>query len=257
MRTAVTGESLKEFFYELDRIRDEKVAGEELQDAKNFLTGVFPLRAETQEGLTNLIVNQHLYGLPDDYLQTYREKVEAVTVDEVQKAAINYVRPGEMAIVIVGDAEEVLPQARTYADSVEIFDTEGLEQDVNKYVASPAVRNGECGGELETCGRFSGPTIARFVNARTRWRNRHRRSRNHAGKRKNCGRQGLRQQTRRDRKRRDAGSANRIYNRGQGRWRHDERNVDRPDRPRPAAIHRNTAETRPVESVFEVAINVL
>ena len=125
VRTAVTGDSLKEFFYELNRIRDEKVGEEEMADAKNFLTGVFPLRAETQEGLTNLIVNQHLYGLPEDYLQTYRENVNAVTVDDVQRVAVKHVRPDEMAIVIVGDADEVLPQAKEYAGTVEIFDTEG------------------------------------------------------------------------------------------------------------------------------------
>lgn len=125
VRTAVTGDSLKEFFYELERIRNEKVGETELADAKNFLTGVFPIRAETQEGLTNLIVNQHLYSLPEDYLQTYREHVDAVTVDEVQHVAVKHVRPDEMAIVIVGDAKEVLPQAKDYASSVEIFDTEG------------------------------------------------------------------------------------------------------------------------------------
>lgn len=125
VRTAVTGDSLKEFFCELERIRSDKVGDAELADAKNFLTGVFPLRAETQEGLTNLIVNQHLYGLPDDYLQTYREHVDAVTVDEVQRVAVKHVRPDEMAIVIVGDAGEVLPQAKDYASSVEIFNTDG------------------------------------------------------------------------------------------------------------------------------------
>lgn len=125
VRTAVTGDSLKEFFYELNRIRDEKVGEEELADAKNFLTGVFPIRAETQEGLTNLVVNQHLYGLPEDYLQTYRENVDAITIDDVQRVAIEHIRPDEMAIVIVGDADEVLPQAKEYAATVEIFDTEG------------------------------------------------------------------------------------------------------------------------------------
>lgn len=80
VRTAVTGDSLKEFFYELNRIRDKKVSDDEINDAKNFLTGVFPIRAETQEGLTNLIVNQQLYGLPEDYLQTYRDNVNAITV---------------------------------------------------------------------------------------------------------------------------------------------------------------------------------
>ncbi len=136
VRTAVTGESLEEFFYELDRIRDEKAGEEELQDAKNFLTGVFPLRAETQEGLTNLIVNQHLYGLPEDYLQTYREHVEAVSPDDVQRVANKHVRPAEMAIVIVGDAEEVLSQAAPYADTTEIYDTEGQIQDKAKYMAN-------------------------------------------------------------------------------------------------------------------------
>jgi zinc protease len=125
VRTAVTGDSLKEFFYELDRIRDEEVPQEELADAKNFLTGVFPIRAETQEGLTNLIVNQLLYDLPKDYLQTYRSNVEKISADEVQRVAQKYVRPDEMAIVIVGDANEILPQAESYAEVVEIFDTEG------------------------------------------------------------------------------------------------------------------------------------
>ena len=125
VRTAVTGDSLKEFFYELDRIRTDEVGEQELADAKNFLTGVFPIRAETQEGLTNLIVNQYLYGLPEDYLQTYRANVNAITADDVLRVAIKHVRPDEMAIIIVGDAGEVLPQAESYAEAVEIFDTEG------------------------------------------------------------------------------------------------------------------------------------
>ncbi|MBK6748449.1 MAG: insulinase family protein [Acidobacteria bacterium] len=133
VRTAVTGDSLKEFFYELERIRTEPVGDEELADAKNFLTGVFPLRAETQSGMTTLIVNQHLYGLPDDYLQTYRDHVDAVTPEQVLAVAQKCVRPDEMAIVIVGDAEEVLPQVESYAASVEIFDTDGHPQDVEKY----------------------------------------------------------------------------------------------------------------------------
>jgi len=125
VRTAVTGDSLKEFFYELNRIRDEAVPAEELKDAQNFLTGVFPLRAETQEGLTNLIVNQLLYDLPKDYLETYRRNIEAVTVEEVQRVAKEYVRPDEMAIVIVGDAKEIISQVESYSDSIELFDTEG------------------------------------------------------------------------------------------------------------------------------------
>lgn len=125
VRNDVTGVSLKEFFYELERIRDEDVRDDELADAKSFLSGVFPIRAETQEGLTNLIVNQHLYGLPDDYLQTYREHVDAITIADVRAAAEKYVRPAEMAIVVVGDASQIMDQVKPHADSIEIYDTEG------------------------------------------------------------------------------------------------------------------------------------
>jgi zinc protease len=132
VRTAVTGDSLKEFFYELERIRTETAGDDELKDAKNFLTGVFPLRAETQEGLTNLIVNQYLYGLPENYLQTYRENIEAVTAERVQQVAAKHVRPDEMAIVIVGDVKEVLPQAREYSPTLEIFDTDGNDREIHQ-----------------------------------------------------------------------------------------------------------------------------
>lgn len=133
VRTAVTGDSLKEFFYELNRIRDEDVAENELADAKNFLTGVFPIRAETQEGLTNLIVSQELYGLGDDYLQTYRANVSAITADDVRRVAGKYIHPDRLAIVIVGDAGEILPQASEYASSISIFDADGNVRSVDDY----------------------------------------------------------------------------------------------------------------------------
>lgn len=127
VRNEVTGASLKEFFYELNRIRVERVSDEEIADAKSFLTGVFPIRAETQEGLTNLLVNQQLYGLPDDYLQQYRANVDAVTAEQIQEAARKHIRPDEVAIVIVGDADEIIEQVKEYADTVEVFDTDGRQ----------------------------------------------------------------------------------------------------------------------------------
>jgi hypothetical protein len=157
VRSAVTGDSLKEFFYELNRIRDEKVGENEIEDAKNFLTGVFPIRAETQEGLTNLIVAQKLYGLPDNYLQTYRDNVMGVTIDEIQRVANQYINPDKMALVIVGDAEEILKQAKSFAEKIEIFDTEGNPQDIEKYEQkeneNPANVNGKWNLLIELQGQ--------------------------------------------------------------------------------------------------------
>lgn len=159
VRTAVTGDSLKEFFYELDRIRTEKVGEDELADAKNFLTGVFPIRAETQEGLTNLLVNQYLYGLDEDYLQTYREKVAAVTAEDVHRVAQKHVRPDEMAIVVVGDAAEVLPQVRPFCDVIEIFNTEGVMQEVSKYEGSEGDEPADVAGNWSLNIDFQGQRL--------------------------------------------------------------------------------------------------
>ena len=164
VRTAVTGDSLKEFFYEIDRIRDERVSEDELQDAKNFLTGVFPIRAETQEGLTNLIVSQKLYELPDDYLQTYRDKVNEIRVEDVERAAQTYLQPEKAAIVIVGDAEEILAQAKDYASNLEIFDTEKNMKDSSEYGNSPNEETADIAGEWDLTLDFQGQKLPISLN---------------------------------------------------------------------------------------------
>ncbi|HYX30538.1 MAG TPA: pitrilysin family protein [Pyrinomonadaceae bacterium] len=125
VRTAVTGASLHEFFYELNRIRDEAVSAEEITNAKSYLTGVFPIRIETQDGLIDQLVNIKMFDLPDDYLRTYRDCVNAVTADEIQAVAQKYVTPDAAAIVIVGDAAEITEQIKPYSGRIEVYDTEG------------------------------------------------------------------------------------------------------------------------------------
>jgi len=125
VRTAVTGASLHEFFYELDRIRNEAVSVEEITNAKSYLTGVFPIRIETQDGLIDQLVNIKMFDLPDDYLLTYRDQLNAVTIDEIQTVAQQYVTPDKAAIVIVGDAAEIDEQIKPYSEKVEVYDTDG------------------------------------------------------------------------------------------------------------------------------------
>jgi zinc protease len=125
VRTAVTGDSLREFLYELNRIRDDAVSDDEINNAKSYLTGVFPIRIETQDGLIDQIVNIQMFDLPDDYLKTYRENVNDVTVEDIQRVAQQYVTPDRAAIVIVGDAAEVTRQVKTFSEEIEVYDTEG------------------------------------------------------------------------------------------------------------------------------------
>jgi zinc protease len=159
VRTNVTADSLKEFFYELNRMREEKATIEELNDAKNYLTGVFPIRAETQTGLTGLIVSKLLYELPEDYLETYRENVDRVTLEDVHSAAQKYIFPEKMALVVVGDAEDVLPQVKSYSDEIDIFDTNNNPLDIKKYLTDPAAEVVNVSGEWNLAVEAMGQTL--------------------------------------------------------------------------------------------------
>jgi predicted Zn-dependent peptidase len=125
VRTPVTGASLHEFFYELGRIRDDAVTEEELKNAKSYLAGVFPIRIETQDGLIDQLVSIRMYDLRPDYLETYREQINAVTAEDIQRVAQSHVTPDAAAIVIVGDAAEISEQVKPYAETIELYDTEG------------------------------------------------------------------------------------------------------------------------------------
>lgn len=164
VRTPVTGESLKEFFYEIRRIRDEKVSEDELNDAKNFLSGVFPIRAETQEGLTNLIVIQQLYNLPNDYLQTYRDNINAVNVEDVERVAKKYLQPDKIALVIVGDAEEILPQVSGFANKIEIYDTDGNPKDIAEYRKDENEETADLNGKWNLMLDFQGQQVPVSLN---------------------------------------------------------------------------------------------
>src|SRR5450432_1801031 len=66
-----------------------------------------------------------MLGLPDDYLQTYREHIQAVTVEQIQTVAQKYIKPDEAAIVIVGDGAQVVEQLKPYAPEIETYNTAG------------------------------------------------------------------------------------------------------------------------------------
>lgn len=148
VRTPVTGDSLKEFFYELNRIRNERVSEKEISDAKSYLTGVFPIRLETQEGLTDQLVQIKMLRLPDDYLTVYRDRVQAVTLEEIQTVAQKYVKPDEAAVIVVGDGSAVLDQIRPYCEDIEIYGTSGKRKPVDGSVPTDPV--GSWSIELET-----------------------------------------------------------------------------------------------------------
>ncbi len=124
VRNEVTAASLTEIFYEMDRMRSLPVGEDELVNAKNYMSGVFSLGLATQDGLVGQLTTQYLNGLPENYLETYRDKIRALTLDDVQHAAQKYFDSANAQIIIVGDREHVEGQARLFGE-VELRDAHG------------------------------------------------------------------------------------------------------------------------------------
>ena len=124
VRTDVTEGAMKEFMYELKRLRDEQVSTAELENAQRAIVGNFALSLEQPQSLLQNIILQKIYDLPADYWDTYPQKVAAVTAADVQRVAQKYVDLDHMQIVAVGDASKTREILAKYG-TVKVYDAEG------------------------------------------------------------------------------------------------------------------------------------
>jgi zinc protease len=107
VQTPATVPSISESIAELRRIRETPVTRVELEAARDYLVGVFPLRFETPSAVVGALGGLFVHELPDDELARYRREIEAVTIEAVQQAAHDHIHPDRLAIVAVGDADAV------------------------------------------------------------------------------------------------------------------------------------------------------
>jgi zinc protease len=104
VQTDVTAPAMGELVALLEAARTAPFEASELKDARDFQIGIFPLRFESTGGIAAAIEPIAVYGLADDFWQTYREKIEAVGAAEAHSAATELIRPDELLILAVGDA---------------------------------------------------------------------------------------------------------------------------------------------------------
>ncbi|MDA0940837.1 MAG: pitrilysin family protein [Bacteroidetes bacterium] len=113
VRTEVTDSALVEFMAEINRIRDTKVDSAELATAKAFMSGSFARSLENEGTVARFALNIERYGLPDDYYQTYLQRLEAVTVEDIQRVAQNMLKPKNLNICVVG-SPDILDKLRAF-----------------------------------------------------------------------------------------------------------------------------------------------
>jgi zinc protease len=105
VQSEVTGEAISEVLKEIDRMRSESIAQEELTLATSYLEGVFPIRYETTAAIAAALANMVTFNLPETYYDTYRSNITAVTTEDVLEAARAHVHPDELQVVVVGNPD--------------------------------------------------------------------------------------------------------------------------------------------------------
>jgi predicted Zn-dependent peptidase len=113
--TNVTGPSLKEIFFEIERLRKEAPPAAELRGIQNNLAGIFVVQNASRSGVISRLSFVDLHGLGDQYLSTYVKQVMAVTPEDVRRIATDYLAPDKMTLVVVGDVKTVKEQVAPYS----------------------------------------------------------------------------------------------------------------------------------------------
>ncbi|MBT8477289.1 MAG: insulinase family protein [Gemmatimonadetes bacterium] len=108
VETAVSGAAVREMLQEVRAMGESVPTEEELGTAAGALTRSLPLRFETNSQITGTIGEQVVYGLPDDYWAEFTSRIEGVSKESVRDMAARLLDPGGLAILVVGDASEVL-----------------------------------------------------------------------------------------------------------------------------------------------------
>src|SRR5437763_15161118 len=106
-RTEVTDSAVAEMLHQIGRVRTAVIPDSELNAAKGFLVGSFPLTLETPRQIATVVTTARLLGLGPDYVQRYRERLAAVSGRRARAAAQRVFRRDALTIVVVGDAKSL------------------------------------------------------------------------------------------------------------------------------------------------------
>ena len=125
VRNMVTDSSVVELQKEITKIRYQKASAEELKNVKEKYIGSFVMDVQKPRTAANYALNIARYNLPSDFYANYIKNINAVTIDDVQNAAIKYFKGDKARIVITGKGIEVLKNLEKGDYVIKYFDKEG------------------------------------------------------------------------------------------------------------------------------------
>ena len=106
-KNATVALATKIILEEMTRIAGALVTEQELEVSKNSFIETFPRTFESKAGMLALFVSDEMTNRPKDFWQTYRDRVRAVTIEDIQRVAKKYLKPEQMAIMVVGKWDDI------------------------------------------------------------------------------------------------------------------------------------------------------
>lgn len=125
VRNAVTDSTVMETMTELTKIRTAKVTPEELSIVKASYVGSFVRNIEKPETVARYALNIETKNLPETFYENYLDKLNAVTIDDVERVAQKYFSLDNARIIVTGKALDVLPNLEKLPYTINYFDKEG------------------------------------------------------------------------------------------------------------------------------------
>lgn len=92
---------------EVKKMRTKGPTTHEVETMKRYISGLYPARLETNEAVAGAIADVQHYGLPEDWIGAYRDRINAVTVKDVAAAAAKHLFEDQRVIVLVGNADRL------------------------------------------------------------------------------------------------------------------------------------------------------
>jgi predicted Zn-dependent peptidase len=135
VRNAVTDSAISQFLYEMERMAQEGVTEEELKTEKAYLTGSYARSLESPQTIAGFAINTAIKNLPSNFYHDYLKSLDAVTLEEVNAAAKEYIRPDNCYIVVVGKAEEIEEKLMPFGPVIR-YDVDGNIVDKGKLNAA-------------------------------------------------------------------------------------------------------------------------
>lgn len=126
VRNEVTDSAVVEILKEMKRIQEEPVDEEELQLVKNSIFGSFARSMENPQTIASYAINTARYDLPEDYYNTYLQRVDDITREDIQAIAQKYLNPDQAVITVVGKGRDIAGPLSNVAP-VRYFDIDGNE----------------------------------------------------------------------------------------------------------------------------------